>query len=154
MSVQRYETADGTRWRVRWRESTGRMRSTTVPSKRDATALDAGLKARKFKGEALPQRSKDTLAGAYEQWRRLRAPDLAPQTVTSYQYVWNAHVSASGFDTHRLARAFRPADRRVRRHLRRGQPPLRARCQAVGVPSRAGRTIERVRIPAPKGSEA
>jgi integrase len=87
---------------VRWRESTGRMRSTTVPSKRDATALDAGLKARKFKGEALPQRSKDTLAGAYEQWRRLRAPDLAPQTVTSYQYVWNAHVSASGFDTHRL----------------------------------------------------
>jgi hypothetical protein len=64
VSVQRYVTADGTRWRVRWREPSGRMRSTTVPSKRDAVALDADLKARKFKGEALPQPGRDTLARA------------------------------------------------------------------------------------------
>lgn len=31
-----------------------------------------------------------------------RAPDRAAQTVSSYQSVWNAHTSASGFDMHRI----------------------------------------------------
>jgi hypothetical protein len=41
MSVQRYETADGSRWRVRWREANGRMRSRSCTSKREAVAFDA-----------------------------------------------------------------------------------------------------------------
>jgi integrase len=78
------------------------MRSTTVPSKSDATALDAELKARKFKGEALPRPTRDTLATAYDEWLRLRGPDLAPPTLAVYKYAWNAHIKGTGFDTHRL----------------------------------------------------
>jgi hypothetical protein len=59
MSVQRYETAAGSRWRVRWR---GQMRSRTVASKSEAMALDADVRARKFKGEALPRAGRETLA--------------------------------------------------------------------------------------------
>lgn len=103
MSVQRYETADGTRWRVRWRETSGRMRSTTVPSKRDATALDAELKARKFKGEALPSKSRETLASAYDEWLRLRGTTLAPHTQRVYKQAWNKHIKEPGFDAHRLS---------------------------------------------------
>jgi integrase len=102
MSVQRYEAADGTRWRVRWREASGRMRSTTVPSKRDALALDADLKARKFKGEALPRPGKETLATAYQEWWRLRGSTLAPHTQRVYKYAWTKHIEAAGFDAHRL----------------------------------------------------
>src|SRR5579875_226999 len=102
MSVQRYETVDGSRWRVRWREPTGRMRSRTVTSKREALALDSDAKPRKFKGAALPRPPKDTVADAYEQWLRLRGSNLAPQTIDVYRYVWNAHVRKQGFDAHRL----------------------------------------------------
>ena len=102
MSIQRYETADGTRWRVRWREPSGRMRSTTVPSKRDAIALDADVKAKKFKGEALPRANRESLASAYDEWLRLRGDNLAPATLSVYKYAWNAHVKGTGFDAHRL----------------------------------------------------
>jgi integrase len=102
VSVQRYETADGTRWRVRWREANGTMRSTTVPSKSAAVALNSDIKARKFKGDALPRPAKDTLADGYEQWLRLRGPNLAPQTLSVYKYAWNAHIGQPGFDVHRL----------------------------------------------------
>lgn len=102
MSVQRYETADGSRWRVRWREHDGRMRSRTLTSKREALALDSDVKAKKFKGEALPRATRDTLAEAYAEWLRLRGANLAPQTLAVYRYTWNAHVHGTGFDGHRL----------------------------------------------------
>lgn len=102
MAIERYETADGTQWRVRWREATGRKRSVTVPSKRDAVALDGDIKAKKFKGEALPRPTRDTLASAYDEWLRLRGPDLAPPTLAVYKYAWNAHIHGTGFDAHRL----------------------------------------------------
>ena len=102
LSIQRYEAADGTRWRVRWRESTGRMRSTTVPSKSAAIALDADIKAKKFKGEALPRPSRETLAGAYDEWLRLRADNLAPSSLAVYKSSWHAHIQGTGFDSHRL----------------------------------------------------
>jgi len=102
VSVQRYDTDDGARWRVRWREHDGRMRSRSVTSKREALALDDDVKARRFKGEALPRATRDTLADAYAEWLRLRGSRLAPQTLQVYRYVWNAHVRGSGFDAHRL----------------------------------------------------
>jgi integrase len=101
MSIQRYDTADGTQWRVRWREPNGKMRSRTVVNKREALALDADIKARKFKGEALPRPGKETLAVAYDEWWRLHASKLAPSTRDSYRAVWNAHVKGR-FDHHRL----------------------------------------------------
>lgn len=101
MSVQRYETADGVRWRVRWREGNGHMRSRTVGSKREALALDADVKARKYKGDALPRAGRDTLATAYDEWWRLRGSTLAPHTQRVYKYAWDAHIR-DRFDGHRL----------------------------------------------------
>jgi integrase len=102
MSVQRYETADGSRWRVRWRESSGQMRSRTVTSKSEATALDADLLAKKFKGEALPRPGRETLAAAYDEWWRLRGSQLSTNTQRTYTSVWNAHVK-DRFDSHRIS---------------------------------------------------
>jgi integrase len=101
MSVQRYDTADGVRWRVRWREPSGRMRSRTMTSKREASALDADVRARKFKGEILPRPGRESLAVAYDDWFRLHGSTLAPATQRTYRAVWDAHVRGR-FDHHRL----------------------------------------------------
>jgi integrase len=102
MSVQQYKTADGLQWRVRWREHDGRMRSRTVMNKREALALDADVKARKYKGEALPQRERETLAAAFDEWWRLRGSTLATTTQRTYKAVWDAHIR-DNFDQHYLA---------------------------------------------------
>ncbi len=67
MSVQRYATSEGTRWRVRWREDGGRMRSRSLPTKREALAFDADIKSRQLRGEALPRPGRETLAQAFDQ---------------------------------------------------------------------------------------
>ncbi len=101
MSVQQYKTADGTQWRVRWREPDGKMRSRTVVNKREALVLDADIKARKYKGEALPRRGRETLASVFDEWWRLRGTTLAPATQRTYLAAWNAHVRGR-FDHHQL----------------------------------------------------
>lgn len=101
MSVQRYETSDGTKWRVRWREGGGRMRSRTVDGKRQALALDADVKARKYTGQALPRPASETLATAYAEWWKLRGCTLSWNTQRTYQAAWNAHVK-DRFDGYRL----------------------------------------------------
>jgi len=102
MSVHAYKTGDGTRWQVRWREATGKVRARSFTSKREANAFDAEVKARKFKGEALPRPGRESLAAAYDEWFRLRGSTLAPATQSSYRAVWNAHVR-DRFDHHRLS---------------------------------------------------
>jgi integrase len=102
VSIQRYETADGTRWRVRWREAGGRMRSRTVMGKREAIALDGDVRSRKFTGQALPRPGNETLAAAYDEWWRLRGSTLATNTQRTYQAAWNAHVRGR-FDSHRIS---------------------------------------------------
>ena len=92
---------DGTRWQVRWREANGRVRTRSLTSKRDALAFDADVKARKYKGEALPRPGKESLAAAYEEWFRLRGATLASTTQRTYRAVWDAHVR-DRFDHHRL----------------------------------------------------
>lgn len=79
------------------------MRSTTVPSKSDAVALDADIKSKKFRGEGLPRATRDTLADAYHEWLRVRGDTLAAPTLAVYKYAWNAHIKGTGFDAHRLA---------------------------------------------------
>ncbi len=100
MSVHPYKTADGTRYQVRWREG-GKVRTRSLPTKREANAFDIEVKARKQKGEALPRPGKETLAAAYDEWWRLRASRLAPNTQESYRRHWKAHVEGR-FDQHRL----------------------------------------------------
>jgi integrase len=101
MSVHRYESKDGSRWAVRWRGPEGANRSKTLTSRRDALAFDADLRARKFKGEALPRPGKQTLAEAFDEWWRLRGSTLSPNTQRTYKAVWKAHVE-NRFDGHRL----------------------------------------------------
>lgn len=101
MSVQRYQTADGTKWRVRYRQADGRMRSRTFLSKRDAVAHDNDIKARKHKGDALPRPARETLGATYDEYVRLAGPTLAPATLRTYQAMWAAHVRGR-FDHHRL----------------------------------------------------
>jgi integrase len=102
VSIQPYKTTDGIQWRVRWREHDGRMRSRTALNKREAQAIDADVKARKYKGEALPKPARETLASAFDEWWRLRGSTLAPTTQRTYLAAWNAHVK-DGFDQHRLS---------------------------------------------------
>ncbi|MGH8325926.1 MAG: tyrosine-type recombinase/integrase [Steroidobacteraceae bacterium] len=102
MSIQRYEASDGTRWRVRWREPSGRMRSRTFQSRRDAQGFDTDLKARRFRGEPLPRASRQTLAEAWKDWQRLVGPEKAESTRRNYEAIWRAHVARDGFDQHRL----------------------------------------------------
>ncbi len=78
------------------------MRSRTLPSKKEALAFDADVRTRRFRGEALPQPGRETLAAAYEEWWRLRRATLAANTQRTCQAVWNAHVRGR-FDHHRLA---------------------------------------------------
>src|SRR4051812_14375472 len=98
MSVHRYETKDGTRWRVRWRDGRRQMRSRSCLSRKEAEGLDAEIKARRFRNEPLPSQAGNlTLAGAWEAWKALRLPQLAPTTQQSYEASWEAHV-AGNFD--------------------------------------------------------
>jgi integrase len=103
MSVQQYKTADGVQWRVRWRDPDGKMRSRTTANKREALALDADVKSRKFRGEVIPRTSRDTLAAAYEQWKELYAkPYLTKKTLIRYEEAWEPHVKGR-HDHHLLA---------------------------------------------------
>jgi integrase len=77
------------------------MRSRTVMGKRQAVALDADIRSRKFTGAALPRPGTETLAAAYDEWWRLRGSMLAANTQRTYQAEWNAHVRGR-FDEHRL----------------------------------------------------
>lgn len=101
VSVHRYETAEGSRWQVRWREGE-RVRTRSLPTRRDALALDADVKARRFRGEAPPTLSRDALATSYDDWWRLRGSQLSPNTQRSHRAVWNAHVRGR-FDHHKLS---------------------------------------------------
>jgi integrase len=102
VSVHPYKTADGTRYQVRWREGK-RVRTRTMLGKKEALALDAEVKARRFRGEVIPRASRDTLAMAYEQWKELYAkPRLTKKTLTRYEEAWEPHVKGR-HDHHLLA---------------------------------------------------
>ena len=101
MSVRAYETQDGKRWQVQWRDAQKKLRGKTFTSKSEAQAFDADVKAKKFKGDALPRASRQTLAQAYDDWLRLLGSQLAPSTQRGYQALWNAHVKGK-FDGHSL----------------------------------------------------
>lgn len=100
MSVQAYDTDDGRRWRVRWREN-DRMRSRSFGGKREALAFDADVKARKFRGDMIPRSGRKTLARAYEEWWPGVEATKAINTQRSYKAQWNAHIKNT-FDHHTL----------------------------------------------------
>jgi integrase len=92
MSTQQYETKDGRRWRVRWRDGSGKQMSRSFLSHRDAQAFDLDVRARKLRGEGAPHLGRKTLGSVYDDWLRLDAPILAPATLLSYQSSWRAHI--------------------------------------------------------------
>ena len=95
MSIHRYETGDGTRYRVRWRDLDGKLRSATVLSKGDANNLDTDIKARKLRAELLPTPSRETLDQAFDKWMKANEADLAAATYASYRVHWDAHIRTS-----------------------------------------------------------
>ena len=101
MSVHPYKTADGTRYQVRWREGK-RVRTRTMSRKKEANDFDVQVKARRFRGEAIPRSGRETLAEVYEQWKTMYAPNLAKKTLDTYEAMWNAHVKGR-HDAHVLA---------------------------------------------------
>lgn len=78
------------------------MRSRSFQSRREAQGFDNELKARRYRGEALPRASRQTLAEAWADWRRLVAPQKAESTRRNYDAIWRAHIAGTGFDGHRL----------------------------------------------------
>ena len=102
MSLRSYQTKDGVRHQVQWRDHQRKLRGRTFTSKTEAIAFDADIKSKKFRGETLPRPGKETLAVAYEEWFRLRGATLASTTQRTYQAVWDAHIRGR-FDQHTLA---------------------------------------------------
>ena len=100
VSVQAYDTDDVRRWRVRWREH-DRMRSRTFPGKKQALALDADVKARKFRGDMIPKTGRKTLARAFAEWWPSVEATKATATQRSCRNQWNAHIKGT-FDHHTL----------------------------------------------------
>jgi integrase len=83
VSIHRYETGDGTRWRVRWRDPGGKLRSATVLSKGEARTLDLDIKAKKLRSE---------VHQAFDHWVETHKADKAAATLDSYRVHWDAHM--------------------------------------------------------------
>lgn len=96
MSVEPYDTQDGRRWRVRWRDPiTGSNRSKGgFARRREAQEYDrkiAGLRLRNQLG--LVAGGEQTLAGFIPDWLTHHArPRLAPATIESYAALWDKHL--------------------------------------------------------------
>lgn len=97
VSTQRYETADGTRWRVRWRDGSGKMHSRSLTSKSEAKALDTDIKARKLRSEVLPVARSYILNRAWDDWLANKRTSLAATTLASYETLWEAHIRDTEF---------------------------------------------------------
>jgi excisionase family DNA binding protein len=94
MSIEKVQRANGTVWRVRWRDPQGRPRSRVVGKRGDAQAMDAELKRSKRLGEtALAANRRETLAEFAELWwRRHAAPNLERNTRTHYASMLDIHI--------------------------------------------------------------
>ena len=101
MSLRSYQTRDGVRWQVQYRDHQKKLRGRTFTSKTAAQAFDIDIKAKKFRGDAIPKPGKHSLAAAYDEWYRLRGESLAPATKQVYKILWDAHVR-DRFDGHSL----------------------------------------------------
>jgi integrase len=100
MSVQRYEVGKRlgkqkrpTRWRVRWRDPSGKMNSRSFLTFDEASGFDAQVRIAKLRGTAPLQRTKRTLNEAFEEWQALRGRELATATLTTYRALWRRHVA-------------------------------------------------------------
>lgn len=102
MSVHAYQTKDGERYQVRWREAGRKVRTRTFASKREAAQFDIDVKARRNRGEVVPRTSKQTLGAAYDEWHHFKGERIAATTLRSYDAMWNAHIKGR-FDDYTLA---------------------------------------------------
>jgi integrase len=89
MSVER--TPSG-KYKVRWRDESGRPRSRNFTRKADADAHDLKVKVAKQTGGVVDA-SRQTLREFGEEWWQLYATaNLAPRTLRSYSGLWDRHV--------------------------------------------------------------
>jgi integrase len=93
VSVQGYKIHDETRWRVRWRDPTGKMKSRSLPSKREAELFDAEIRVVKLRGGVPVQSTKRTLNEAFEEWQELRGRQLSGATLRTYRALWRRHIA-------------------------------------------------------------
>ena len=95
MSVEAVQRKNGRVWRVRWRDANGRARSRVIGNQADAKLFEADLVRRQRMGQlARIDDGKQTLARLAETWFSAYAlPNLAPNTLSTYTYLWDAHVA-------------------------------------------------------------
>ena len=149
LSVHRYETADGSRWQVRWRDHTGRVRTRSVTSKTEATALDDRHQGAQVQGRGTPPpRPRTRSPTAYDEWLRLRAARAS-------RHAHPARLQADVGQTHPGTRLRRPPPHRSGRgpgaYLRSSPPTMRDEwrrpccpAQDAGRPLRGAHRLRRV----------
>lgn len=100
MSVHQYKTKGGeTKWRVRWRDGSGKLKSRSFDAKKPAEAFDAEITYKKSAGAALPQSGRKTLGTVWEKWEQLTARSLAENTRRTYKAMWAKHIEPELGDT-------------------------------------------------------
>jgi len=69
------------------------MKSRSWPTRREALAFDADIKAVKLRGGVPVQSTKRTLNEAFEEWQRLRGATKMATTMRTYRALWRRHVA-------------------------------------------------------------
>ena len=93
MSIEKVTRKQGSVWRVRWRDSSGKPHSKVVGRKQDAIALDAELKRSKRLGTLTTfDGGRQTLEEFAQEWARLHAVHLERKTRELYAYLLETHI--------------------------------------------------------------
>lgn len=95
MSVQRRQRAHGkVVWQVMWRDTDGRQRAESFPTKRDAQRRDEEIRDLKWRGkvEAADAGAESLRVAAEAWWADHVEPTLAPSTTLSYAHVLDRHL--------------------------------------------------------------
>lgn len=93
-TVSRYETAGGTRWRVRYRTPDNRQTDKRgFTTKREAESFAATLEVAKMRGEYVaPKLGKVTVGELGPAWLQRQQGHMKPSGFRSYASVWKNHV--------------------------------------------------------------
>ncbi|MEV8023709.1 tyrosine-type recombinase/integrase [Microbacterium sp. NPDC080220] len=93
-SITPYQTAQGKRWRVRYRKpDKSQTDKRGFKTKRDAELFLASVTVSKAKGDYLdPSAGRRTVSSFAEQWKRGRLARLKPSSQNTLETTWRVHV--------------------------------------------------------------
>lgn len=93
-TITPYDTAQGTRYRVRYRKPDGAQTDKRgFKTKRDANLYLSSVTVTKARGEYIsPADAKRTIADLAEHWKRARLPQLKPSSQAVMETSWRTHV--------------------------------------------------------------